>query len=85
MPLFIEGMFDNYARRARLHAESAGWIRVGKRYGNRGSKAGYQGKIISCQYNNSKEDVWGLLENYDRCLAVQATQDELAEEAFLRG
>ena len=42
-------------------------------------------KIISCQYNNSKEDVWGLLETYDRCLAVQATQDELAEEAFLRG
>lgn len=42
-------------------------------------------KIISCQYNNSKEDVWGLLENYDRCLAVQATQDELAEAAFLRG
>lgn len=42
-------------------------------------------KIISCQYNNSREDVWALLENYDRCLAVQATPDELAEAAFLRG
>lgn len=42
-------------------------------------------KIIVCPYNNSKEDVWELLESYDRCLAVQATPDELAEAAFLRG
>lgn len=42
-------------------------------------------KIIDCPYNYSKEDVWELLESYDRCLAVQATADELAEAAFLRG
>lgn len=42
-------------------------------------------KIITYQYNMDQEDIWELLDTYDRYLADAHTTDELAEAAFLRG
>lgn len=42
-------------------------------------------KIITYQYNVTKEDIWELLDTYDMYLETSYTQDELAEAAYLRG
>lgn len=42
-------------------------------------------KIISYQYNSSKEDIWEMLDTYDMYLDTSHTSDELSEAAFLRG
>lgn len=43
-------------------------------------------KIINYNYNaNPQEDIWGLLEIYDKYLTTNSTNDELAEAAYLRG
>lgn len=42
-------------------------------------------KIVTHPYHMTPEDIWELLDTYDRCLEESHTSDELAEAAFLRG
>lgn len=42
-------------------------------------------RIITYQYHVAQEDIWELLDTYDRYLEESHTSDELAEAAFLRG
>ena len=42
-------------------------------------------RIITYQYQTEQEDIWELLDSYDRYLETDHTTDELAEAAFLRG
>ena len=50
-----------------------------------GLKGEIREKIITYQYQTDQEDIWELLDSYDRCLEDDHTSDELAEAAFLRG
>ncbi len=42
-------------------------------------------KIITYKYHVSREDIWEILDTYDRYLAFSDSKNELAEAAFLRG
>ncbi len=42
-------------------------------------------KIVTYRYNMAGEDIWEMLDTYDRYLENSHTSDELAEAAFLRG
>lgn len=42
-------------------------------------------KIITYQYQAAEEDIWELLDTYDKYLSFSGIPDELAEAAFLRG
>lgn len=48
-------------------------------------KSDLREKIITYQYHTSKDDIWELLDTYDRYLSFSDSKDELAEAAFLRG
>ena len=50
-----------------------------------GLKRDIREKIITYQYQKGQEDIWELLDSYDRYLEGEHTTDELAEAAFLRG
>ncbi len=42
-------------------------------------------KILDCRYDRDGENIWELLDSYDRQLALEHTGDELAEAAYFRG
>ncbi len=42
-------------------------------------------RILNYQYYSDQEDIWKLLDLYDRYLEEEHTKDELAEAAYLRG
>lgn len=48
-------------------------------------KRGIREKIITYQYHMDGDDIWELLDTYDRYLEDEHTADELAEAAFMRG
>ncbi len=42
-------------------------------------------RILDYQYHKDTENIWELLDAYDKQLAIEHTKDELAEAAFFRG